>query len=424
MTSLQLAGIVLTVLSGLLVAASAGRPAGWTGCRGLLKRKLGVLDHLPNSSRLKRAKGVQTMNWIRMMCGSKPSPRKLVPRAALAILASACSALPTAAQVRWGDEILRQPREWYASTEARTAADSVIQYQSPQGGWLKNADLLTPPSTPSALGRPTIDNGATTMPMRFLALVADATGGAKYRKAFDRGIDYLFAAQYPNGGWPQYFPLREGYYSRITYNDNAMVNVLKLLRDVSAGEGPYGFVDQERRDKASAAAERGIDVILRSQVKQGGQPTAWCAQHDEETLQPAWARAYEPPSLSGGESVGIVRFLMSIDEPAPDIVAAIEGAVRWLRSVAMSGVRIGRIRRPDGRVERFLVKDPDAPPLWARFYELGTNRPLYLDRDSVYRYDFSEIGYERRSGYDYHGTWADTLLDEDYPRWRARHGLQ
>ena len=70
-----------------------------------------------------------------------------------------------------------------------------------------------------------------------------ATGDARYRAAFERGVDYLLAAQYPNGGWPQFFPLREGYYSRITYNDNAMVHVLTVLRDAAAGKPPYAFVD-------------------------------------------------------------------------------------------------------------------------------------------------------------------------------------
>ena len=349
--------------------------------------------------------------------------RRAVPAAVLGIATSGCGDLSESPQVRWGDEILHQTREWYASGDARAAADSVILYQTPVGGWPKNTDLLAPPSSPDAVGQPTIDNGATTTPMRFLALVVNGTGDARYRIAFERGMDYLFAAQYPNGGWPQYFPLREGYYSRITYNDNAMVNVLELLRDASAGDAPYAFVDQARRARASAAVARGIDVILQSQLEQEGQLTAWCAQHDERTLEPAWARSYEPPSISGGESVGIVRFLMSVEDPSPEIVASIEGAVRWLRSVTMSGVRVHRIPKPDGRVERILIEDPEAPPLWARFYELGTNRPLYLDRDSVYRYDFSEIGLERRSGYSYHGTWAAALLDEEYPRWRAQQGL-
>ena len=181
--------------------------------------------------------------------------------------ASACGGLPGSPQVRWGDEIFRQPREWYASADARAAADSVILYQTAVGGWPKNTDLLEPPSSPDAVGQPTIDNGASTTPMRFLALVVDGTDDARYRQAFERGMDYLFAAQYANGGWPQYFPLREGYYSRITYNDNAMVNVMELLRDVSVGDAPYAFVDEARRARASAAVARGIEVILQSQIE-------------------------------------------------------------------------------------------------------------------------------------------------------------
>lgn len=344
--------------------------------------------------------------------------------AGLVILAAACGGLSQALAVQWGDEVLRKSREWYASSDARAAADTVLLHQTPSGGWPKNTDLLIPPQFPEDLGRPTIDNGATTTPMQFLALVIDGTGDTRYRQAFERGMDYLLAAQYPNGGWPQYFPLREGYYSRITFNDGAMVNVLSLLRDAGRGESPYGFLDQSRRDRAVAAVGKGIDLILRSQVRQSGELTAWCAQHDERTLEPAWARSYEPPSLSGGESVGIVRFLMSVRKQTPQIAASIEGAVRWLRKVAISGFRVQSVPGPDGRDDRILVQDPDAPLLWARFYELGSNRPLYLDRDSVYRYDYSEIGVERRSGYRYHGTWAAELLERDYSRWRARRRLQ
>lgn len=331
--------------------------------------------------------------------------------------------------IRWGGAVLRQPPQWYDSAESRAVADSVLQYQSPQGGWPKSIDLARPPRTPGDVPRPgdgranSLDNEATTLPIAFLARVAHATGEATYRNAFLRGVDYLLAAQYPNGGWPQFWPLRNGYYSHITYNDGAMIRVMTVLRDVAGGQPPYDFVDASHRQRAADAVARGIDCILKTQIKQDGKLTAWCAQHDEKTLEPAWARAYEPPSLSGGESVGIVRFLMSIEEPTPEIVAAIQDAVAWLRSVAMKGVRIETIRGDDGRRERRLVSDPAAPPLWARFYELRTNRPLYLDRDSVFRYDFAEIGYERRSGYAYHGTWAAELLTRDYPEWRQKHKL-
>ena len=331
--------------------------------------------------------------------------------------------------IRWGGAVLRQQPDWYGSAEARAVADSVIQYQSPQGGWPKSTNLATPPRTPDdipPLGRGranSLDNNATTLPMAFVAHVAHATGASKYRDAFLRGVDYLFAAQYPNGGWPQFWPLRDGYYARITYNDGAMIRVMTILRDVAGGQPPYDFVDASRRAKAADAVARGIDCILKTQIKQKGKLTAWCAQHDEKTLEPAWARAYEPPSLSGAESVGIIRFLMSIEEPTPEMIAAIEGAVAWFRSVAMKGVRLESRRGDDGRRERWLVPDPDAPPLWARFYELGTNRPLYLDRDSVFRYDFAEISYERRSGYSYHGTWPASLLETEYSAWRRKHRL-
>jgi PelA/Pel-15E family pectate lyase len=332
--------------------------------------------------------------------------------------------------IGWGEEILEQQPEWYGSAEARAAADNVLIYQSELGAWPKNWNLLAPIATEDleklnkSTEANTIDNGATTLPMRFLALVHQASPDEKYRAAFTRGVNYLLDSQYPNGGFPQFFPLRGNkYYSRITYNDGAMVRALELLRDVARGQVPYDLVDDELRAKVAASVKLGIDCILKTQIKQDGKPTVWCAQHDEKTLEPAWARAYEPPSLSGSESVGIVRFLMSIEEPTPEIIAAIESAVAWFHSVAIKGVRQERIRRDDGRTERLLVPDPAAPPLWERFYELGTNRPLYLDRDSVFRYDYAEISYERRSGYTYNGTWAASLLATKYPAWRKRHKL-
>jgi PelA/Pel-15E family pectate lyase len=332
-------------------------------------------------------------------------------------------------QLRWGADVVRQTAEWYGSAEARAMADSVLHYQSAAGAWPKNTDLtIALPSAAyladaNALTN-TIDNEATTLPMRFLALMVRATGEVRYRSAFERGLDYLLAAQYPNGGWPQFFPLRQGYYSRITSNDNAMVNVLTVLRDAAAGQPPYAFVDKARRVRAETAVARGIDVILRTQVRQAGVLTAWCAQHDEQTLEPAWARNYEPPTLSGHESVGIVRFLMSVEQPSPRIVAAVQGAADWLKAAAIRGLRLEAFTDADGRRDRRVVADPAAPLLWARFYELGTNRPVFTGRDKMIRYALSEIEYERRNGYAYYGTWPATLLADEYPRWRAKHALQ
>ncbi|MDQ5977639.1 MAG: hypothetical protein QG602_611 [Verrucomicrobiota bacterium] len=326
----------------------------------------------------------------------------------------------------WSNAYLRHPPEWYGSAAARAVADSVLQYQSSQGGWPKSTDLARPPRTPADVppegrGRAnSLDNDATTVPLQFLARVATVTEDARYRDAFLRGVDYLLAAQYPNGGWPQFWPLRGEYYDHITFNDGAMIRVMQVLTGVAQGQAPFAFVDAARRARAAEAVQRGIECILRTQVRHEGRLTAWCAQHDEKTLAPAWARKYEPPSLSGNESVGITRYLMSVERPSAEIIAAIEGAVAWLRAVPITGLRLDHVRGADGRDERRLVPDPAAPPLWARFYELGTHRPLFLDRDSVFNYDFMQVGRERRSGYDYLGDWPVPLLDRDYPAWRAR----
>ena len=70
--------------------------------------------------------------------------------------------------------------------------------------------------------------------------------------------------------------------------------------------------------------------------------------------------------------------------------------------------------------ERFVVEDPSAPPMWARFYEIGSNRPIFADRDGVAKYGLAEIGYERRNGYSWLGTWPAPLLEKEYPAWKAK----
>lgn len=332
-----------------------------------------------------------------------------------------------AALPRWGESYLNRANDWYATAESRRVADAVLQYQSSQGAWPKNTDLTAPP-TPKILAEVetkgdnnTIDNGGTTMPMRFLALMAQATKDERYAKSFARGLDYLFAAQYPNGGWPQFYPLRDhGYYSHITYNDNAMVNVMFLLRDVAADKEHYGFVDAERRAKAKAAVVLGIDCILKTQLKQDGKLTGWCAQYDEKTLEPVWARNFEPPSLAGQESVGIVRFLMQLDEPSPEICAAVEGAVTWLKVVAIPGMRYQRGMAADGKRDGWIEPDATAGSIWARFYEIGSNRPIFTGRSKEIHYSYQEVERERRAGYDYYGTWPEKLLEKEYPRWSAK----
>ena len=101
----------------------------------------------------------------------------------------------------------------------------------------------------------------------------------------------------------------------------------------------------------------------------------------------------------------------------PDVRAA----VAWLESAAVKGVRVEDFTDADGARNRRAVNDAAAPAIWARFYELGTNRPIFTGRDRIIRYDFNAIERERRVGYAYFGRWPARLLAEEYPRWRARH---
>ena len=338
---------------------------------------------------------------------------------------------PQYAPVPW-HAILKQPTAWYASADARDIADTVLLYQLPGGGWPKNRDMTLTPTAEAAARTapvaadeqmPTIDNGATHIQLRLLARVLSAhNGSAAHRAAVERGLDYLLAAQYPNGGWPQFFPLREGYYSHITFNDDAMAEVLMVLDDVGQGRAPFAFVDAGRRARAADAVKKGIDCILRCQVVDRGEKTVWCAQHDEQTFAPAAARKFEPVSLSGGESVGIVRFLMRLDNPSLEVMAAVESAVAWFRRVQVNGLRYERVPAPALPKGFDMVATPDrsAPPLWARFYELGTDRPIFIGRDAVIRYALEQIEAERRTGYRWYVSSPARLLAQDYPAWRAR----
>ncbi|HTG87345.1 MAG TPA: pectate lyase, partial [Pyrinomonadaceae bacterium] len=68
------------------------------------------------------------------------------------------------------------------------------------------------------------------------------------------------------------------------------------------------------------------------------------------------------------------------------------------------------------------VKDPEGKPSWARFYEIGSNRPIFSGRDGRVKYNLSEIEEERRTGYAWYGDWPAKLLKEDYPAWKKHNG--
>jgi PelA/Pel-15E family pectate lyase len=332
--------------------------------------------------------------------------------------------------VSWS-EVFKQKPLWYQTDEAARIADQLLLYQKENGGFEKNVDMalmLTQKERDalnarrSVISEATIDNRTTYPQVAYLGRVITASLSkssppanlAKYKDAFNKGLDYLLSSQYENGGFPQFYPLKKGYYSHITFNDDAMIGVLKVLRDIANGKEDYKFVDDVRRSRSATAVARALPLILKLQVEIGGKKTVWSAQYDEVTLKPAAARKFEPVSLTAGESVNIVRFLMQ-EKPTPEITTAIEAAIDWYRKNKIEGIRW---ERSNG--ENKIVADKSAPPIWARFYEIETMKPIFIGRDAIIRYDVMQIEAERRNGYAWYVSEPNELLNENYPRWKKK----
>jgi pectinesterase len=320
------------------------------------------------------------------------------------------------------------PDEWYGSEESKTVAENVLLYQRETGGWPKNTPMHKPLTEAEkakvgddkGLNDAILDNDATTTEMKFLARMYNKTGIEKYKNSFTVGLNFILAAQYKNGGWPMFYPLHKGYYSHITFNDNCIVNILELLKGIFNKKPMYEFIaSDDVVSKTKKAFGKGIDCILKTQIVIDGKPTVWCAQHDEKIFLPAKARAYELPSFSGAESVGILKVLMNIPDPSPSIIKAVQNAVEWLDKHRIKNTRQEIYTNKEGLRDKRLVQDPNAGDLWARFYDLETELPYVCDRDGIKKNSLEEIGYERRNGYNWYTDAPQEILQK-YPQWKAK----
>jgi pectate lyase len=336
-----------------------------------------------------------------------PIPRLLV--SVLLILADDA----VAASAPWYT-LAKKPTEWYGGAEGIRVTTNILSWQSSHGLWPKNTDTTEKPNPISAKEiKGTFDNGATVEEMRFLARVFRATRNPVCETAFLRGLDGILAAQYPTGGWPQFYPPGPQYHRHVTFNDGAMVRMLGLLREVVTSPD-YSFLPEAKRRAGQSAFDRGVACILKCQVVVNGQPTVWCAQHDEKDLSPRPARAYELVSLSGSESTGVLAFLMSLDAPTPEVKRAVQGGAAWFEAAKLTGIRV---EKQGG--DKVVVSDPAAPPLWARFYEIASNRPFFCGRDGVKKNRLADIEAERRNGYAWYGNWGESVARQ-YAAWSAK----
>ena len=207
----------------------------------------------------------------------------------------------------------------------------------------------------------------------------------RIHEAAQFALDSLVKAQYPNGAWPQRFrdppdpaefPVKRASYpeswsrtwpgpdyrSHYTFNDNSNSDMIDAMLEASR------IYDDPRY---LAAAEKGGDFILLAQMPDP-QP-GWAQQYDRD-MHPAWARIFEPPSVTGGESQGVLKTLLLLYRETGDkrYLEPIPRALAYYRKSVLPEVENPSAYRARGC--------PKGSVCMARFYELKTNRPLYITK--------------------------------------------
>jgi hypothetical protein len=240
----------------------------------------------------------------------------------------------------------------------------------------------------SAPERPTtLDDNVTQAAVRLLMRVDRELGfkDAPIHDAARFALDSLVKAQYPNGAWPQRYwqfptpsdyPVKRAsypeswprkwpgasYFTHYTFNDNSIVDAMDAMLEAAR-------IYNEPRYLASA--EKAGEFILLAQMPEP-QP-GWAQQYDRD-MHPAWARQFEPASITGGESQSVLRALLLLYRET--------GNRKYLEPIPRALAYYKRSMLPDvvSPSEARRRACPGATPCMARFYELHTNKPLYITK--------------------------------------------
>ena len=320
-----------------------------------------------------------------------------------------------------------------AGTESLQVAKYIMSWQLDNGGWSKDKpeiftrywngtenkakyyqrDGVTP------LG--TIDNDATVSQLEYLAAVYHDTRNSEVKASIIKGFDFLLKMQYPSGGFPQVYPEQQAagsvYENDATFNDHATVNVLTLYKSVLDKESQYnnGLISSTLYNKIQDSFNRGVDFILKAQIEVNGVKTVWGGQHDPYTYKTTKGRSFEPISQISQESAKIVEFLESLNSSDPRIRESILSAKIWFHETVLEDVKYVR----NGVNGEYFISSPGTRT-WYRFYEIGTNKGIFGDRDGSVSYDIHDISLERILGYGWAGTWGKTIYYaaslDDYTR--------
>lgn len=339
-------------------------------------------------------------------------------------------------QIKDTDKIIypEKDQKRYNDSEFIKIADNVILFQKFNGGWPKNYDMqaiLTDEQKTIVLNSKNIlntcfDNSTSFSHINYLAKVYSLTKNPQYKTAIINGINFILSAQYKNGGWPQYYPDTSGYRKFITYNDGAMIGIMNFLKKIVDRDTIYDFVDTVLYNRILHSFNRGIECLLNTQIVESDSLLVWCQQHNQITLKPESARAYELASLCNGESAEIVDFLMSIKNPDERIIKAVKSAVKWFEASKIYGIKVKTIDAPHSEYQysnsdydKIVIEDMSANPIWARYYSLETHIPIFCNRDGKIVYQLSDVERERRVGYAWYVYNPQKVLDK-FPTWLSK----
>lgn len=304
------------------------------------------------------------------------------------------------------------------STDTERYAHNIISWQMDHGGFgLHDAsfyespwDGVTKRSEWKSKGRElgNFDDGATVAEIRFLAQTyqqsTDARLKADIKTSIARCLQFIFKAQYQNGGWPQVYPKRfnRTYSNNVTLNDDAMIRTMVLLSDILANIPPFqgDLVAEEIQLNIYPRLNLAVNYLLKVQIKNANKLTIWSSQYDPQTYAPAPARSYERVSKSGRESVGVLAYLMNWPERSEQVLAAVSAGIAWYDANKIKNKVLNK-----GVFSKKLGAE-----LWYRFYEVDRDIPFFAGRDGVKKYDLDQVEEERRKGYSWGDNYASKVL--------------
>lgn len=269
---------------------------------------------------------------------------------------------------------------------AEHAAKALIWGQLASGGWDYKIDFDPKASKrwyfrrdlidgKPAEGRntTTFDDNTTQSALRFLMAIDQVTDKPEYRSAVEFGLDSMLKSQFENGAWPQRYPLAKKGYSRLyTFNDDAINDCINVMLEAYRIYGDERYIE---------SVKRAGDFIILSQLPK---PQAGWAQQYSYEMKPAWARSFEPPAVCSAVTSDNIRTLLEL--------YVVTGEEKYLE--------------PMPAAIEWLEKSKIGENLWARFYELESNRPIYCDRGRKIFYDIAQLGDERRHGYSWQSSYG------------------